>query len=77
MPPEKADVLGIISFSFEMNRRLTEKREQGRRGWHLPLLVSEENIREQYKKAIKEDRFVDVGNLAMMLFHRKRMETFE
>jgi NDP-sugar pyrophosphorylase family protein len=77
MPPEKADVLGVVSFSFEMQKRLAEKRDFGKKGWHMPLLITEEELRRQYKKAIKEDRFVDVGVLAMMLFHRKRMENFE
>jgi len=77
---EQADVLGILSFSFAMNQRLTECRQKGKGGWHRPgsidPLKQSENEVKQFKAdmqiAMDEGRMVDVANYAMMIYHREK-----
>lgn len=74
---EEADVNGVMAFSFEMNRRLTDKRHQGKGGWQLGAIVSMESLRKKLQKCVDEDRMIDAANYCMMIFHRKRMESYD
>ncbi len=77
MPDELADGLGVRLFSLAMLARLEEKRLEGRGGWHDPLQCS-----EAYLMTLLREQFVhhevldplDIANLAMMVWNRRRAE---
>ena len=68
MSDELADLIGTIIFQQKMLARLIEKRETGLdryQGWHNTDCG--DDWIERINKAVKEKRWVDVANLAMML----------
>ena len=77
-----ADIMGVMGFSFAMNKKMTEKRDAGKTGWNKMGSIDEldgqlncvDSFKERCKKAIDEGRYVDAGNYTMMLFHLERME---
>ncbi len=68
-----ADLLGVISFTYAMNHRMSEMRQKGKGGWNGPRRITTKQFKEDCIKAINENRFVDAGNYAMMLYNLENM----
>lgn len=62
----------VRNFAHAMSRKLQAARKKGRHNWHDPEVISNEQLEqlldEQMNKSERD--YVDIGNLAMMLFYR-------
>lgn len=81
----EADETGVDRFTVAMRRKLTQKREEGRRGWnHPPYAVQAdrgdrvehhgctiEELRDMLNAHISTGDPVDIANFAMMIWNRQ------
>ena len=75
MTDVEADLKGVLSFSFEMNRRLTEGRTKGKGGWHrFPYESTAHEFLQKCIDATYEHRWIDAANYLMFLHHLSKME---
>lgn len=69
-PEEREDERGVNVFTRAMRTRLSQKREQGRSGWHDPKQCTVEHLVQLLLKSVKEGRPVDIANFCMMVYMR-------
>ncbi len=68
------DDVAIDKFAEEMKKRMALKRAEGRGGWENPKQCSLSGLNQSGRDSWSNQRFVDAGNYAMMLFHRQTTE---
>ncbi|MCR4331889.1 MAG: hypothetical protein NUV34_04180 [Sulfuricaulis sp.] len=66
-----ADDNGVGRFAFTMQKKLEEKRAQGRNGWNRPAECSIERLQKLLLKATLKGDPVDIANFAMMIWNRQ------
>lgn len=69
-----ADSMGMYCFYQACLRKLAKKRQEGRGGWNKPEAVSIEQLQDMLLDHVTKGDMVDVGNIAMMIWNRQRME---
>lgn len=69
---EKGRLYGAVDeFAYAMRQRLYAKADEGFTGWDDEEAAPTHRLREMLKLAYREDRWVDVANIAMMLWRRE------
>lgn len=70
MSNEQVDVCGVLSFAFEMNKRLQECRERGKSNWYrygdVNLFIS------LAEEAIEKQEWIGAANYLMMIYHLEK-----
>ncbi len=66
-----ADDSGVGRFSYMMQKKLEEKRAEGRSGWNRPAECSIEHLQELQRDAVRRGNQVAVANYAMMIWNRQ------
>lgn len=64
---EELDEIAVDIFAESMKIRLDEKRQQGRRGWHI---CSQQELSDLLTQSIKKGNLVDIANLSAFMFLR-------
>lgn len=64
------DDIAVDAFAAAMKAKLAKKRSDGRSGWDNPDECTVEFLAELLVGHVRKGDPVDIGNLAMMLFHR-------
>lgn len=74
VPDALADAVACRLLFAAMTRRLTEKRREGRHGWHDPAVCSIEELEDMFDKAQSKipTNWLDVSIFAMMIWQRRK-----
>ncbi len=70
MSNQHPDDLAVDAFAAAMKAKLAEKRRQGYGGWNDPARCKVEMLAQCLADHLVKGDMVDIGNFAMMLFHR-------
>jgi hypothetical protein len=65
-----ADDVAVDTFAQAMKNKMAQMRERGRGGWDKPDECTVESLIQMLIENISKGDPVDIGNFAMMLFHR-------
>lgn len=65
-----ADDVAVDTFAQAMKNKMAQMRERGRSGWDNPDECTVESLIQMLIENISKGDPVDIGNFAMMLFHR-------
>ena len=72
---ENADELGVFRFSNAMNKKLAQKREEGRGGWNREpgggYGTGIPRLRRMLLEHIEKGDPVDIANFCMMIWNRE------
>ena len=71
MKQRHSDDLAIEGFTEAMSAKMAEKRAEGKGGWEDPKQCSVDQLAWLLITHIHKGDPIDVGNFAMMLFHRQ------
>lgn len=67
----RADDNGVGRFAYMMQKKLEEKRTQGRAGWNRPSECSIDRLQDLQREALAKGNQVAVANYAMMIWNRQ------
>ena len=67
---DNSDAQAVLAFAAAMDRRMAEKARAGLWGWNRPDIAKDKRLVARLLQSAKKRKWVDVGNFAMMLFHR-------
>ena len=70
---EVFDEGAIKVFTDKMSAKLEVKRMQGRGGWFNDDIISVDALQEMLQEHVDREDWVDVANLAMMLYFRRAL----
>ena len=64
------DRAAVHDFSTAMEIKMNKSREKGKGGWHDPYQCTVSSLAKLMREHLDKGDYVDVGNFAMMLWHR-------
>jgi hypothetical protein len=64
------DDIAVDKFAAAMKKKLAQKRKEGRGGWDDPEQCSIDYLTQLFHEHVAKGDPVDIGNFAMMLWHR-------
>lgn len=64
------DHCAVRDFSEAMQAKMDKSRAKGRSGWHDPYQCTVSSLVKLMREHLDKGDYVDVGNFAMMLWHR-------
>ena len=64
------DHCAVHDFSEAMQTKMDKSRAKGRSGWHDPYQCTISSLAKLLREHMDKGDYVDVGNFAMMLWHR-------
>ena len=67
----RVDERGVTNLAAAMVKKLAEKRDEGRCGWHDPDRCTIKRLKLMLHSHVRRGDMVDVANFAMMIYNRE------
>jgi len=68
---KKIDLRGVKFFTDAMLKKLEQKREEGKHGWHDQELCSIDQLYDMMDEHVEKRDVVDIANFCMMIWNRE------